>query len=108
MKPSHTRIPTAQPNLVPPAIPSPRKESLEAENARLKAEVENSNRINTELLILSNRQASDIRRLTEAGDAMADCITEFRCGKYGNALNAIGGFKVWIEWNAAKEGKPSV
>lgn len=37
---------------------------LSAENARLKAEVENSNRINTELLLLSNKQASEVRRLT--------------------------------------------
>ena len=74
----------------------------------LKAEVENSNRINTELLIISNRQASDIRRLTEAGDAMADCITEFRCGKYGNALDKVGGFYVWQDWLVAKGGKPSV
>lgn len=36
---------------------------LIAENARLKAEVENSNRINTELLLLSNQQASEVRRL---------------------------------------------
>ena len=50
------------------------KESLEAENARLKAEVENSKRINTELLALSNRQASDIRRLTKAGDAYSDVM----------------------------------
>jgi len=32
--------------------------------ARLKAEVDNSNRINTELLLLSNKQASEVRRLT--------------------------------------------
>ena len=38
----------------------------QAENARLKAEVEQSKRINTELLVLSERQASDIRRLTKA------------------------------------------
>jgi hypothetical protein len=41
---------------------------LKAENARLKAEVENSKRINTELLVLSNRQASDIRFLTKVGE----------------------------------------
>lgn len=37
---------------------------LHSENARLKAEVDNSNRINTELLLLSNKQASEVRRLT--------------------------------------------
>lgn len=44
-------------------------------------------------------------RLRKAGDAMALCITEFRCGKYGNALDKVGGFYVWQDWNAAKEGK---
>lgn len=39
-------------------------EELKGENARLKAEVDNSNRINTELLLLSNKQASEVRRLT--------------------------------------------
>ena len=57
-----------------------------AENERLKAEVE---------------------RLRKAGDAMALCITEFRCGKYGNALDKVGGFYVWQDWLAAKEGKQS-
>jgi hypothetical protein len=40
------------------------------EIARLKAEVENSKRINTELLVLCNRQASTIRSLTKAGDEL--------------------------------------
>jgi hypothetical protein len=36
----HSFIPKANPKIVPPAIPAPRKESLEQDNARLKAEVE--------------------------------------------------------------------
>lgn len=44
-------------------------------------------------------------RLRKAGDAMAACITEFRCGKYGNALDKVGGFYVWQDWLKAKEGK---
>lgn len=55
------------------------------------------------------KQHSDISceniRLRKAGDAMALCITEFRCGKYGNALDKVGGFYVWQDWNAAKEGE---
>ena len=62
-----------------------------AENARLKAEVENSKRINTELLALSNRQASDIRRLTKAGDNLARVCR----GIYG-------GLPLWEEWHTAK------
>ena len=54
---------------------------------------DNSN-INTELLALSNRQASDIRRLTKAGDAMAEELN----GRYF-------GKRLINDWNAAKEGK---
>jgi hypothetical protein len=61
-------------------MPAPRKESLEAEVARLKAEVE---------------------RLTKAGDEMEKVIWLAEC---------IAGVehteKSSIEWNAAKEGKP--
>ena len=73
---------------------------LKVENARLKAEVENSNRINTELLLLSNQQASEVRRLKaeverlrKAGDAMVPLLGR---GDYHDAR---------INWNAAKEGK---
>jgi len=76
-----------------------------AENARLKAEVENSNRINTELLLLSNQQASEVRRLKaeverlrKAGDAMANAIKWLPQTISDHHQQA---------WNAAKEGKPS-
>ena len=77
------------------SVTSLKKQLVEAdaENARLKAEVENSKRINTELLALSNRQASDIRRLTKAGDwMMADLIP----------YQQFDGFKSVKDWNAAK------
>ena len=77
-------------------------DEIQAENARLKAEVEQSKRINTELLVLSERQASDIRRLTKAGDAMAKVITEYRCSPWGNKVK--DSFEVWTAWNAAKQG----
>ena len=73
-------------------VPKHLAEALKEENARLKAEVENSKRINTELLALSNRQASDIRRLTkelENTDCMFAMASAFA-----------------RDWNAAKEGKP--
>ena len=66
----------------------------QAEVARLKAEVEQSKRINTELLVLSERQASDIRRLTKAGDAM---VKDLDC--------ELGDYPSVDAWNAAKEGK---
>ena len=53
---------------------------------------DNSN-ITTELLVLCNRQASDIRRLTKAGDEMARVVSSF------------GFDEAPIAWNAAKEGK---
>jgi leucyl-tRNA synthetase len=56
---------------------------------------DNSN-ITTELLVLCNRQASDIRRLTKAGDAMSD---QLLCDYGDNHLT--------YAWFAAKEGKPS-
>jgi hypothetical protein len=68
---------------------------LHSDYARLKAEVENSKRINTELLVLSNRQASDIRRLTKAGDAMASGLQ----GMAGERPKALAD-----EWNDAKKG----
>jgi regulator of replication initiation timing len=57
---------------------------------------DNSN-ITTELLVLCNRQASDIRRLTKAGDAMADYIMVVP----GTPMAHV----YLIDWNAAKEGK---
>jgi hypothetical protein len=71
--------------------------SLFQENARLKAKVENSKRINTELLALSNRQASDIRRLTKAGDAMASGLQ----GMAGERPKALAD-----EWHDAKGVNP--
>jgi hypothetical protein len=115
---------------------------LNAENARLKAEVErltkavmhspaaqlklkelegkttfeeinpkddNSN-INTELLALSNRQASDIRRLTKAGDAMAEEIALAKRQDEGSRFDPIEmhyDHELIVKWNAAKEGKQS-
>ena len=112
----------------------------QAENARLKAEVErltkavmhspaaqlklkelegkttfeeinpkddNSN-INTELLALSNRQASDIRRLTKAGDAMAEEIALAKRQDEGSRFDPIEmhyDHELIVKWNAAKEGK---
>ena len=73
--------PNPHPVKPPPNLPKPRTESLQSENARLKAEVE---------------------RLRKAGDAMADII--------GFAMARTDGQdpKLVREWNAAKEGKPSV
>ena len=82
-------------------------ERLESENAILMKrtallmdEVENSKRITTELLVLCNRQASDIRRLTKAGDAM-DAYLKRQDGTTNGMLDCR------LQWLAAKEGKQS-
>ena len=68
----------------------------QAECRRLKAEVEQSKRINTELLVLSERQASDIRRLTKAGDFMYDRLCWL--DNSDNSINAR------LKWREAKQG----
>ena len=73
-------------------------EGCAKEIEEMEAEVENSKRINTELLVLSNRQASDIRGLTKAGDCLEDWIA-WKCDSPAGTAEPI------IEaWNAAKEG----
>jgi hypothetical protein len=57
---------------------------------------DNSN-ITTELLVLCNRQASDIRRLTKAGDELVDMVDWEVPYERRKKLEAA--------WNAAKEGK---
>ena len=87
----------------------------QAEVARLKAEVEQSKRINTELLVLSERQASDIRRLTKAGDAMFINLVSYKdfIPDNGNIHSMIdASIKGWnplygqttVYGNAAKQG----
>ena len=47
-------------------------------------------------------------RLRKAGDAMADCINEFRRGILCNALDKVGGFRVWLNWKKAQSDLPQV
>jgi len=68
---------------------------------------DNSN-ITTELLVLCNRQASDIRRLTKAGDAMAEEIALAKRQDEGSRFDPIEmhyDHELIVKWNAAKEGK---
>jgi len=92
-------------------MPAPKKDSLEAENARLKSEVE---RLQSEQRLkaipveakLIDRLAelkAEVDRLTKAGDAMLNALQCSGCseceGMYDCHDEAIN------EWNAAKEGK---
>ena len=85
---------------------------MAAEIEMLKKELNISNQMKftymddcTKMLAEYARLKAENERLRKAGDAMALCIIEFRCGKYGNALDKVGGFYVWQDWLAAKEGK---
>jgi len=71
-------------------------ENLEAENARLKAEVERLTNCKSE----ADRLKAEVERLRKAGDNMADYIMVVP----GTPMAHV----YLIDWNAAKEGKPSV
>ena len=102
--------PNPYPVKPPPNMPAPRKESLEAENARLKSEVErlNSNLLGRDATIMGldstiKCQKAEVERLTKAGDELhaflINCIVESRISSaYLNKLDD--------GWLAAKEGKP--
>ena len=87
-------IPPSQSKIVPPYIPQPKQSErtiplriADLAVAACEAEIQKLREENA--------------RLRKAGDAMADCINVFRCGKYGSALDKVGGFKVWHEWRKA-------
>lgn len=92
--------PNPYPVKPPPNMPPCRKESLEAENARLKSELEWLKEFCT-ISITPNRELkAQVERLTKAGNAMALEI-----------INAETTASAWLpkvvrDWNAAKEGKP--
>ena len=63
---------------------------LEAENARLKAEVERLTAFTTRTIIPNEELQAQVERLTKAGDVMAIMLQHDEVSK---------------DWNAAKEGK---
>ena len=133
---SNDRIPpNPYPVKPPPNMPAPRKESLEAENARLKAEVEQLGAFKTHTIIpnellqaeverLQNNcdyldqkldeeldksamLCGQVERLTKAGDLLAVHYTALsKCVTPNNAKSgSINNWTSVIDWNAAKEGK---
>lgn len=72
---------------------------LEAENARLKAEVERLTAFTTRTIIPNEELQAQVERLTKAGDAM---LSEWASGDEKDAQNFL---KALVIWNAAKEGK---
>jgi hypothetical protein len=71
----------------------------EAENARLKAEVERLTAFTTRTIIPNEELQAQVERLTKAGDAMAKEWVDRESLYHGNE-------DFISDWNAAKEGKP--
>jgi len=76
---------------------------LEAENARLKAEVERLQSIHSIDSIGIEQLKAEVERLTYVGDAMAMMVGHIEVK--GDAHRMMLEFS--NEWNAAKEGKQS-
>jgi uncharacterized small protein (DUF1192 family) len=79
---------------------------LRDEIHRLKAEVENSSRINRELLVLCNQQASRVRNLKDEVERLRKAVMHSPAAQL--KLKELEGKTTYEEINAAKDGKPSV
>ena len=79
---------------------------LEAENARLKAEVERLRNLGIKLESMIDPLQAEVEMLRKAGDAMADKASLAGCSECFGMFNDLE--KSLDDWNAAKEGKPSV
>jgi len=75
---------------------------LEAENARLKVEVERLTAFTTRTIIPNEELQAQVERLTKAGDAMAKTIGENGVSYRGSFLDVSDSIN---RWYAAKEGK---
>ena len=79
-------------------------ETLEADNARLKAEVERLTAFTTRTIIPNEELQAQLERLTKAGDAMASSIQfNEEMSKDYNGPTIV--HQCVKRWNAAKEGK---
>ena len=79
---------------------------LEAENARLQAEVKRLRNLGIKLESMIDPLQAEVEMLRKAGDAMADKASLAGCSECFGMFNDLE--KSLDEWNAAKEGKPSV
>ena len=96
-------------------LPSPQENAhartkilrLEAENARLKAEVERLRNLGIKLESMIDPLQAEVERLRKAGDAMASSIqfNEEMAQDYNGPAIVHQSVQ---RWAAAKEGKPSV
>lgn len=78
-------------------------------NKTLKAEVERLKMEESKLLTLCETYEADLERLRKAGDAVAlDYAERIEIEAGDTAKNLMKKLPVLREWNATKEGKPSV
>ena len=75
--------------------------SLQAENERLKADLEKSDAVVFTQAVENERLKAEVERLRKAGDAV---LREWSMGDEKEAHNYL---KALVIWNAAKEGKQS-
>jgi hypothetical protein len=75
---------------------------LAKEVERLKEERDNLDKQLNDEINKSAMLCGQIMRLTEAGDAMAAVITQYRCSPWGQKVPTA--FTVWDAWFAAKKG----
>ena len=80
---------------------------LNAENARLKAEVERLTAFTTRTIIPNELLQAEVERLTKAGDLLAVHYTALsKCVTRNNAKSgSINDWTSVIDWLAAKDGK---
>jgi hypothetical protein len=73
-------------------------EALEAENARLKAEVERLEAFTTRTIIPNEELQAQVERLTKAGDTIIQILCKY--------VPPTGAKYALMDWRDAKEGKP--
>ena len=83
-------------------------EKLQAENARLKTEVEHLMVFCNSTLIPSKELQAKVERLTKAGDDLYKSMLEIGCNEMADNFQYDAWWGSMKAWNAAKEGKPSV
>ena len=96
----HPLSPRSNSKVVPPYIPPPRKESLEAENARLKAEVERLTELNATLSLRYDATKSMLdgcAKEIEEMEAEVERLTE-ALNKFTNTPNGVHGVEVKVSF----------
>ena len=91
--------PNPHPVKPPPNLPKPRTESLQSENARLKAEVERLNTLCKQVMSQHSDISCENIMLRKAGDAVIADLEHFTKSGWFDKCKSVK------RWNAAKDGK---